>query len=535
MLRRDALVIVLAGLFTFALSWFALAQHRALTTQMNDLGNADQAIWRVTQGDWLMQQSNDTDGALRSRLAVHTNFIFYPLALLYLVWPSPVVLLIVTSLASGIAGVGLYALARHFLGTTWWAIVPPLAFWVSPLTHQATLYDFHVVTLVAALFVWMLWAFTTGRRRVGWVLLGLALLCSEDVALLIFMYGVYRYLTGERREGRLIMGVSALYFFVIVVLLIPLLNDGRGLTKLVGPRNRYGWLGHSGSDIITSLVSQPVHVVGHLLQPDRLRLPLYLLLLGGIAAGRAWRLLLVLLPTLLATMLTTIPWVTRLTGTYYWVTSGAVIVVAGILSAAQLRQKQEPTWWWPLAYLFVAATFFSLLFSPLPHGRWATWQQYQTVPEYASLAEVHRLIPPEASLCIQNNLGPHFSQRADIASFPRRCETAQYALFFLRPTPVHHPFFFLGQNTWYLVGDTRRGLADSVAELVAAPEWGLTAYHDGFYVLQRNAADTVSLTEAQALIEHDTARGPLFSPWTAHPRWLRFINDSLRWSEVFGR
>jgi uncharacterized membrane protein len=71
------------------MSLFCLWAHEGLRTQMDDLGNMAQALWGASRGDWLMTQSNDLDGVLRSRLGVHTNLIFWALAPLYALHPDP--------------------------------------------------------------------------------------------------------------------------------------------------------------------------------------------------------------------------------------------------------------------------------------------------------------------------------------------------------------------------------------------------------------------------------------------------------------
>ena len=46
---------------------------------------------------------------------------------------------------------------------------------------------------------------------------------------------------------------------------------------------RYGWLGSTPLEIARTLFTEPGRVLGHVLSPDRLRLPLYLALSGGVA------------------------------------------------------------------------------------------------------------------------------------------------------------------------------------------------------------------------------------------------------------
>src|SRR5207237_2799029 len=139
------IVSVAVVLYVVLLSTLSIVQHLGLKTQMNDLGNADQALWAAAQGDWTMTQSNTTERRSISRLAIHANLIFWPLSLGYRVWPDPKWLLVLTSLACGVAGVGLYAIARRRLGDGTTAPIAPFAFYATPIVHDANLYDFHVI------------------------------------------------------------------------------------------------------------------------------------------------------------------------------------------------------------------------------------------------------------------------------------------------------------------------------------------------------------------------------------------------------
>ena len=261
-------VLGLALCYAGVLSTMSILQHRGLKTQMNDLGNADQALWAAAHGDLRMTQSNDLDGELRSRLGIHANFIFWPLSVLYVVRPNPELLLVLSSLGCGAAGVGLYAFARRRLGDTWWALVPSAAFWVSPIVHDANLFDFHVITVATALLVWTVWAFDAGRLRTAWVLLVLAMLCKEDVPLVTAMLGVYLALQGSRRTGLAVAGVSLAYFLIVVGLVVPAFNEGEGLVKLGGADPRYSWLGSGLLEIAQTVVTRPGVVLAHVARPD---------------------------------------------------------------------------------------------------------------------------------------------------------------------------------------------------------------------------------------------------------------------------
>lgn len=107
-----------------------------------------------------MTVSNTLDGQLGSRPGIHANGIYWLLGLIYAVFPFPQTLLLLSTLACAGAGLGVYAFARRRLDGSPWALLPAVAFWLSPIVHDANIYDFHVITITTCPVVWTLWAFT---------------------------------------------------------------------------------------------------------------------------------------------------------------------------------------------------------------------------------------------------------------------------------------------------------------------------------------------------------------------------------------
>ena len=510
------IVSVAVVLYMVLLSTLSIVQHRGLKTQMNDLGNADQALWAAANGDWTMTQSNTRQGRPMSRLAIHANLIFWPLSLGYRIWPDPEWLLVLNSAACAIAGLGLYAIARRRLGDGLGAVVAPLAFFASPIVHDANLYDFHTITLATAFLVWAVWAFDAGRPRLAWGVLFGALLCQEDIPFVGAMLGFRLWWNGSRRQGLAVAAVSLTYLAAVAALLVPALTGEDGLMRATGDE-RYGWLGSTPLEIARTLFTEPGRVLGHVLSPDRLRLPLYLGLSGGVAAMRSWPMLLLTVPHLALGTLSQISWVTAVTGTYYWILCEAVIVLACIESAAVGSARSGRSVSPKLAYLTLSSAFFSLVFSPLPHSIGASWANYALPPERSSLGEIVARIPADATLCVQNNLGPHLSQRPAILAFRKQCSEADYVLFHLRW--VGGPTTGLFARAWpsILFGQPTDSIVRALNQLIASPEWGLVAQRDGFYLFARNQALRVS-------------RGPMMAEFV---RDLSIFRQQLREAEQY--
>ncbi len=472
------------------MSALSLAAHFGLQTQMNDLGNADQAVWRASTGDWRMMVSNDAYGEIRSRLGLHWNLVFLPLAALYLIWPDPCALLLLNTLSCALAAVGLHSIARLRLGVTWWTLVPPLAFLASPMVHDANLYDFHVTTLMAALIVWSIWAFERDRPLIAYPLLASALLCKEDAPVIGVMLAVTLWLTGRRRHGLVVATLSIVYLALVAVVLTPLADPGSPPQAVAG---RYEWL--TGQD--------PLTIATALLQPDRLRLPLYLLASGALVGWRGWRWFPLLLPHLGMGMLSGTLWMTRVTGTYYWILSEAVIVLACTDAAARARAAGRKTAFWPLTGLGVASLVFSFALSPLPHAVNGTWQSFRVDGSYQTLRQLADMIPAAASLSVQNNLGPHLSQREDVASFPRRSDSAGWVMLRIGYWAGPSSGLFVRSTPRFSHGMDLEALIGAARGLILSPEWGTRAVTEGFYVFQRGAADTIRDDEALRLLGAD--------------------------------
>lgn len=486
-LKQHVIAVALAVFYTAVLAWFAIASHHALTTQMNDLGNAVQAIWSATQGDLMMSVSNDVDSRIKSRLAVHTNVLYYAIVPLYALFPHPELLMVLASIGVGLTGLGIYAYARLGTGRAEaapYTLLLPLAFYVHPMVHDANVYDFKIITLATAALVWSIWAFDSGRNRLGCALAAIVILSQEDHVLLVIGLGAYLMLTQRKRLGALVAGAAALYLAVMLGFVVPALYD-EGLSRIAGPRNRHSWIGSSNV----------LSILGHLLRPDRLRLPAYLLLSTGGFALAMPRLLVVIAPLVIGGMLSKTAWMTQVTGTYYYLPAVAVVMMA----ASRRRTAAIAT--------CAVAIVLSFLLSPLPHSIVSTWSNYpDPAPSRALLRQTAELLPPDARMSVQNSLGPWLAHRYDIAAFPQRSETAQYVMFRMRCDFGPSTGLFVRTSPYTMFTFRPEQLAAVVGDLIRSPEWSTIAYADGTYLFARGGNSGVPRELALRLHRRDRDR-----------------------------
>jgi uncharacterized membrane protein len=94
-------------------SALSILRHRAFATGRFDLGNMVQAVWSTAHGHPL--QITSLRGDQVSRLGAHFDPILAAFAPLWLLWPSPDMLLVAQALAIALGALPVFWLARKHL------------------------------------------------------------------------------------------------------------------------------------------------------------------------------------------------------------------------------------------------------------------------------------------------------------------------------------------------------------------------------------------------------------------------------------
>jgi uncharacterized membrane protein len=192
--------------------------------------------------------------------------ILYGIAPLYLLLPSPALLLILQAAALGLGAVPLYRIAHRALNAPW-DLAIALAYLVYPPLILLNLFEFHPVMFVVPLVLCSVDALHAGRfvPFLGWI--GLLLACQENLALIVAALGVYAALLGRR--GRWIVAPIALglaWFVLVVGLIMPPLNN-----NTIQFQRIYGHLGDSLPDVMLTLLRNPAAALAASWHPAKLR------------------------------------------------------------------------------------------------------------------------------------------------------------------------------------------------------------------------------------------------------------------------
>ena len=153
--RPRALLWIAIGAFAAGMSALSVLQQRAFSTGRFDVGNLTQAVWSTAHGRFL--EVTDLQGQQISRLGAHFDPLVALLAPLWLVWPSPDLLLVTQAAGVALGAVPVFLLARKHLGGEGSGLAFALVYLLYPPTQWLVVDDFHPVALATPLLLGAIW------------------------------------------------------------------------------------------------------------------------------------------------------------------------------------------------------------------------------------------------------------------------------------------------------------------------------------------------------------------------------------------
>ncbi|HEY7016834.1 MAG TPA: DUF2079 domain-containing protein [Gaiellaceae bacterium] len=471
-LRRPsatALLWTAIGAYAAAFSALSILRHRAFATGRFDLGNMVQSVWSTAHGHPL--QITGLKGDQVSRLGAHFDPVLAAFAPLWLVWPSPDMLLVAQAIAVALGALPVFWLARKHLGSPAAGLGFALAYLIYPPTQWLTLNEFHPVALATPLLLFAIWFLDEGRLLPFAVCAVVAATTKEEIALVVAGLGIWYTLAhGRRLTGAAIAVAGIAVALIAIEVVIPHFNRA-GTSSFF---TRYSQVGSTPGGIVHTAVTDPWKIVTTAVTGHGLGYIAKLVLPLGLLVVLAPLALIAALPELAVNLLSA---ATTQTSIRFHYTAGLipVLVAAAVFGGAKLRQLRPG---FPVAEaLIVVALVSSYLLGPVPVWRFfpggqADQAQAAKVTAHDRIAaDALRLIPHDAVVSASNSLGAHLSARRRVLSFP-----------------------YLQDARWVAVDETSPGYADRLAPLPTAvqvswlrrnPEWRLVFERDGVLVFHR--------------------------------------------------
>jgi len=457
--------------YAFGFSALSILRHRAFATGRFDLGNMVQAVWSTAHGHPL--QITGLRGDQISRLAAHFDPILAAFAPLWLVWPSPDMLLTAQAIVVALGALPVFWLASKHIGSEHAALGFALAYLVYPPTQWLTLNEFHPVALACPLLLFAFWYLDEDRLIPFAVFALLAATTKEEIGLVVAGLGLWYAFAHRRRiEGGAIIAAGAAAAAIAIGVVIPHFTRGAGSSFFA----RYGEVGGTPGGILHTAVTDPWKIVTTAVTGRGLSYLAKLVLPLGALVVFAPLVLIAAVPELAINLLSA---ATTQTSIRFHYTAGLIpiLIVAAVLGAAALVRRR-PSWTGPLATAaLVVALASNYLLGPIP--LWRYFPGGEQNQAYAARVTEHdriaaralRMIPSNAVVSATNSLGAHLSARRRVLSFP-----------------------FIQEATWIAADETSPGYADRLAPLPTAvqlswlrrnPEWRLAFERDGILIFHR--------------------------------------------------
>jgi uncharacterized membrane protein len=448
----------------------AVLRHRAFESGRFDLGNMVQAVWSTAEGRPL--EVTNLQGEQVSRLASHVDPLLAGFAPLWLVWPSPYLLVVAQAVAVALGAVPVFWLARKHLRSEFAAAAFAFAYLLYPPVQWLTLDDFHAVALACPLLLFAFWYLDEDRLGAFAAFAVPAVLAKEEIGFVVAAMGVW-YAISRRRlgTGAAIAALGTAWSVVAIAVVIPAAGDGE--SDFYG---RYEDVGGSPAGVLETAVTDPGRILSTAFDERgveylaELLLPLAGLYLLAPAA------LLVAVPELAVNLLSS----TRTqTSIHFHYTAGLVpgLVAASVLGAARIASKR-PSFAMPLGAVAVAAALVANyrlgaipLWQHVPGGETLQADSYDLTEPDRVAARALAVIPADEPVSATNTLGAHLSERRRVLSFP-----------------------LVAGARWVAADERRPSLADRIdapgahARIAAARRnraWRVVFEEDGILVLRR--------------------------------------------------
>jgi len=206
--------------------------------------------------------------------------------LIYAIYPKTLTLLVVQTAAIALGAVPLFAITKERLGKEGGVVIVALYF-LYPALWGINLWDWHPVAFSIPFLIGAFYFFSKRNYKLYAISIALALSCKETVAFpVIFLgiYGIRKHRSSLPSLGDLSKSKDAIVSLTTVLIglgWIALSFTIPGLPHYSILSSYYGYLGGSIGEIISSSVSNPGLILGHLFRFESFRY--YIFLLGPIA------------------------------------------------------------------------------------------------------------------------------------------------------------------------------------------------------------------------------------------------------------
>jgi len=223
-------LLLIAGVIIYIITFSVLsaARYKAFHASTLDLGIMTQVVWNTAHGRWFETSIGRATNVelIGSYLGNHVRPILALLAPLYRLWPDPRLLLILQSIALGIAAFPLHWIAQAQTKDRKAAFIVVCCYLAYPALGFLNLVDFHPIAFSIPFIFLAYWALGQERMALFWIAVLLALFTKEEMVVPIGTWGLINILKRKRRRvGLSLVILAGVWAALCFGLIIPAFNE----------------------------------------------------------------------------------------------------------------------------------------------------------------------------------------------------------------------------------------------------------------------------------------------------------------------
>ena len=474
-LQTHRLAILMALAFTAVFFWLNQRQYLTFQVRSPDADRFIQAIWNTGQGNFLYSTIKE-GSILKNHFTPYMALLTPFLGLV----SDARILFLIQVIGFAVAGLLLYKIVydKYPQLAPWFLLL----FLLNHDLHQVTLYELRRITLAVPYLALIAYSLHTKNRRL--LLLGIffALMCKEEIGLIVFGVGLFILLIERDWKWGIpiaILGVS--WLIVMQQWIIPALGKGN-----YPPLNYFATWGSSIPEMLQNMITQPVRVIQVMFNEMSLT-PLWhsLLAVAIVIPFLGGEYLIACLP-LLGVMLLAADADMHSLGRWYM-----AAILPFLFAAVGVGLTRLPKRWAKVAMggllLTTAVTYW--LYSPGPLARNYEPHRYQLTERHQQAWQLLEQLPEDAAVSAQVAFTAQVAQREYLFLYPwNELDNVKIDYILLAeemnayPIPAH-------DLHWEIVN------------LLAEPSTTIAAEVSGIYLLQPNGPPEPAYTIERSVEE----------------------------------
>jgi uncharacterized membrane protein len=469
--------------YILAISYLSIIRYESFSASVYDMGIMIQTIWNTSHG-WTLQESINMGFPMIRFWMAHWEFIYLFIAAIYKIIQTPYTLIFIQTIFVAIGALPIYWIVMEKFGHERMALIFSVSYLLYPAIQNANLCDIHGVTLGASPLIFAFYYLY--NKKIGrYVVFALiAVICREDVALILTMMGLYAFVfMKERKIGLITICLSALWFLIwLKRMTIRNLLGLPPIEIMAGADGHYDHLTNALSGPASNLIKYPIYLLGFLAK--KFNIYYFLYLFGPVLFLSFFSpLTLAIASPILALNLLSSYYYTHDVEHYYSAIIAPFIYISAVFGMKNVFAlfKNDPSHVQKkmllvgYGVLISSTIFFFIKSNALDAKDWRITSHHRIIKKTIAM------IPEQASVSAEQRLAAHAAERHEIYVFNDNIDKVDYILYdFYAPT-----INLMTRSSFEMPPKWPEN--EVINDVLINKDFGITHYEDGVILLNRGA------------------------------------------------